>query len=215
MARPRGDASFTEARRQEILKAAFEVFSRNGYRGGSLSQVSEIVNITEAGILHHFKTKANLLIEVLHYHDERATESMGEERLNGLNFVKAWLDLVDYNISVPGMVELYCIVSAEATAHDHPAHDYFKLRYENVIDFTIEAMTHIERDGHMRPDLNPEDLGRALVALSDGLQVQWLLDRKWDMIEEHKSFFRRILTDKALLQISGLLVPKISRTTKG
>jgi AcrR family transcriptional regulator len=204
MARPRGDASFTEARREEILQAAFEVFARNGYRGGSLSQISEIVSITESGILHHFKTKANLLIAVLHYHDERATESMGEQRLNGLNFVKAWLDLVDYNISVPGMVELYCIVSAEATAHDHPAHEYFKQRYENVIDFAIEAMAHIERDGYMRPDLNAEDLGRALVALSDGLQLQWLLDRKWDMIDEHKSFFRRVLTDEALSQIPEL-----------
>jgi hypothetical protein len=30
------------------------------------------------------------------------------------------------------------------------------------------------------------------------LQVQWLLNRKWDMIEEHKAFFRRILTDQGL-----------------
>lgn len=208
MARPRGDSSVTEARRNEILRAAFEVFAKNGYRGGSLSQVSEIVSISEAGILHHFKTKANLLIAVLRYHDERATDSMGEERLNGLHFVKAWLDLVEYNISVPGMVELYCIVSAEATSLDHPAHEYFKLRYEKVINFAIEAMTHIARDGHMRPDLNPEDMGRALVALSDGLQVQWLLDRKWDMIDEHKSFFRRILTEEASEQIVELLGPK-------
>jgi hypothetical protein len=209
MARPRGDASFTDARRREILQAAFEVFAKNGYRGGSLSQVSEIVNITEAGILHHFKTKANLLIEVLRFHDERATASMGEDRPIGLNFIQAWLSLVSYNISVPGMVELYCIVSAEATADNHPAHEYFKLRYENVINFAIDAMTSIEGDGYMRPDLNAEDLGRALVALSDGLQVQWLLDRKWDMLDEHKSFFRRVLTDEALSQVSELLKPNI------
>jgi len=205
MARPIGNSAVTEARRNEILRAAFEVFSKSGYRGGSLSQVSEIVSITEAGILHHFKTKANLLIEVLRYHDERATESMGEERLNGLNFVKAWLDLVEYNISVPGMVELYCIVSAEATAANHPAHDYFKIRYDRVISFAIEAMTHIELDGHMRPGLDPVDVGRALVALSDGLQVQWLLDRKWDMLDEHKSFFRRVVTAEAAEQIADLL----------
>ena len=210
MARPKGDSSVTEARRQEILLAAFEVFSRSGYRGGSLTQVSEIVGMTEAGILHHFKTKANLLIEVLQYHDERATDSMGEERLNGLNFVKAWLDLVEYNISVPGMVELYCIVSAEATGEDHPAHEYFKIRYDRVISFAIEAMNHIERDGHMRAGLDPVDVGRALVALSDGLQVQWLLDRKWDMLDEHKSFFRRIVTIEAAEKISDLLALKAS-----
>lgn len=210
MGRPKGDSSVTEARKQDILKAAFEVFSKNGYRGGSLSQVSDIVGITEAGILHHFKTKANLLIEVLAYRDELASDTMGVERLTGLPFVLAWLDLVEYNISVPGIVELYCIVSAEATAEDHPAHEYFKNRYEYVIGVTIAAMRSIEAQGLMRTDLNPEDLGRALVALSDGLQVQWLLDRKWDMIDEHKSFFRRVLTEEAANQIAESIKTKVT-----
>lgn len=214
MARPKGDSSVTEAKRNDILRAAFEVFSKSGYRGGSLSQVSDIVGMTEAGILHHFKTKANLLIEVLRHHDERATKSMGEERLNGLQFIKAWLDQVEYNISVPGMVELYCIMSAEATAPDHSAHEHFKLRYEAVIDFAIEAMTHIERDGHMRPELNPQNMGRALIALSDGLQVQWLLDRSWNMLDEHKAFFKRVVNDEAAHQLADLLSVSIPTPPK-
>ena len=203
MARPKGDSSVTEARRIEILKAAFEVFAKNGYRGGSLAQISEIVGITEAGILHHFKTKANLLIEVLSYRDEVAADTMGVTENTGIDFVTAWLDLIEYNISVPGIVELYCIVSAEAAAVDHPAHEFFKARYENVITITTNAMKKIHADGYMRKNLDPVDLGRAIIALSDGLQVQWLLDRKWDMIDEHKAFFRRILTDEGA-RLTGL-----------
>lgn len=205
MARPKGDSSVTEARKQDILKAAFEVFSKNGYRGGSLSQVSEIVGITEAGILHHFRTKANLLIEVLSYRDDLASEISGVTETSGLDFVNGWLNLVEYNISIPGMVELYCIVSAEATATDHPAHKYFQERYEYVINVTTKSMQKIHDDGYMRKNLDPADLGRAIVALSDGLQVQWLLDRKWDMIDEHKAFFRRILTDNAA-ELTGLSI---------
>jgi hypothetical protein len=37
------------------------------------------------------------------------------------------------------------------------------------------------------------DLAKTLVALSDGLQVQWLLDTSWDMLESHRAFFRGIL----------------------
>ena len=205
MARPKGDSSFTETRRQDILKAAFEVFSKSGYRGGSLSQVSEIVGMTEAGILHHFKTKANLLIQVLAYRDDLANEITGVTEFTGIDFVNGWLRLVDYNISIPGMVELYCIVSAEATAENHPAHEYFKNRYEYVIGVTTRSMQKIHDDGYMRKNLDPIDLGRAVVALSDGLQVQWLLDRKWDMIEEHKAFFRRILTKEGQ-KLTGLFI---------
>ena len=205
MARPKGDSSVTEARRQDILKAAFEVFSRSGYRGGSLSQVSEKVGMTEAGILHHFKSKANLLIEVLAYRDDLANEMTGVTESSDLDFVTGYLKLIDYNVSVPGIVELYCIVSAESTAEDHPAHEYFKNRYEYVIGVATNSLIRIHDAGYMRKNLDPVDLGRALVALSDGLQVQWLLDRKWDMIDEHKAFFRRILTKEGQ-KVTGLYI---------
>jgi len=65
MARPKGDASFTAERKVLILQAAFEVFSNLGFRGGSLAKIAELVGISEAGILHHFKSKDALLIAVL------------------------------------------------------------------------------------------------------------------------------------------------------
>lgn len=204
MARPKGDASVNAARRREILTAAFDVFSRDGYQGSSLSQISAIVGMTEAGILHHFKTKSNLLIQVLAYRDE-ATYSLVEGfNTDGIGFVKAWLNLVNYNVSVPGMVELFAVISAEATRADHPAHDFFKKRYAETISLTTAAMADLQNEGYLNPGLDPEDLGRAIVALSDGLQVQWLLDRKWDMLDEHKSFFRRVLNQKAQM-LTGLI----------
>jgi AcrR family transcriptional regulator len=193
MARPKGDASVNAARKREILKAAFDVFSRDGYQGSSLSQIAEIVGMTEAGILHHFKTKANLLTEVLAYRDEATTALVEGFNTDGIGFVKAWINLIDYNLSVPGIVELFAVISAEATRADHPAHEFFKRRYAETIALTTAGMADLQAEGYLNPGLDPEDLGRAIVALSDGLQVQWLLDRKWDMLDEHKSFLRRIL----------------------
>jgi AcrR family transcriptional regulator len=203
MARPKGDAAANAARRQDILKAAFNVFSKVGYTQSSLSQIAEIVGMTEAGILHHFKTKANLLTRVLEYRDELTNANFYSEDATGLGFVKNWINLIDYNISIPGMVELFCVLSAEATKESHPAHEFFKTRYAATIALAKEAMTDLQANGHIYEDLNPEDLGRALIALSDGLQVQWLLDRKWDMLEEHKAFFRRIMNDEGIA-LAGL-----------
>lgn len=205
MARPKGDASVNAARRREILKAAFDVFSRDGYQGSSLSQISEIVGMTEAGILHHFKTKANLLTAVLEYRDEATRGLVEGFNTDGIGFVKAWINLVRYNVSVPGIVELFCVVSAESTSADHPAHLFFKERYAQTIALATEAMVDLQKHGHIRNDVDPEDLGRALIALSDGLQVQWLLDRNWDMLEEQKSFFRRILSPKGQ-ELTGLKI---------
>lgn len=193
MARPKGDAATNAARRLDILRAAFDVFSRGGYKGGSLTQIAEIVGMTEAGILHHFKTKANLLTEVLAYRDQLTNELVSAEIEGGVGFVTGWIKVVENNVQVPGMVELFCVVSAEATKEDHPAHEFFQRRYSSTIALAKQAMVDLQNKGFISKNAIPEDLGRALIALSDGLQVQWLLDRKWDMVEEQKAFFRRIL----------------------
>lgn len=200
MARPIGDAAVTEARKLQILQAAFEVFSSRGFRGGSIAQVAELVEISEAGILHHFKSKSALLIAVLEYRDQITQEAAHiSENMDGIEFVNGWFDLIDFNISHPGIVELYCIVSAEATATDHPAHEFFKSRYEYVIALCSAAMHDLAKKGYLLKNLDPQDVARSLIALSDGLQVQWLLDRKWNMKEEHKNFFRATLSKSGIV----------------
>lgn len=199
MARPKGDASATEARKSLILAAAFEVFSNKGFRGGSLSQVSELVGISEAGILHHFKNKGSLLIAVLEYRDRLSKEVTHiTAEMEGLDFVSSWFELMKFNISHPGIVELYCIVSAESTNPDHPANQFFRDRYVEVIQVAASAFTKLQSQGYLRENLDPFDAARALIALSDGLQVQWLLNKDWDMIREHKNFFMSTLSDAGI-----------------
>lgn len=199
MARPKGDASVTEARKSLILTAAFEVFSSRGFRGGSLSQVSELVGISEAGILHHFKNKGSLLIAVLEYRDQLSREVAHiTADISGLEFVENWFELINFNISHPGIVELYCVVSAESTNPEHPANGFFQERYRDVIQMSEAAFADLEARGFLRSELKPFEVARALIALSDGLQVQWLLNRDWDMIEEHKNFFRATLNEAGI-----------------
>ena len=80
------------------------------------------------------------------------------------------------NATVPGVVELYCTLSAEATAPDHPAHGYFARRYETTRQSFVRAFTAMKEQGRLR-------LGRTPVAprsrpspCGTALQVQWLLD---------------------------------------
>lgn len=71
--------------------------------------------------------------------------------------------------------QLFCILSAEATAPDHPAHDYFIQRYEYVVGLLAVAFTDVAAQGHLRPSTDPRGAAINLVAMSDGIQQQWLL----------------------------------------
>ncbi len=57
--------------RDEILRAAAEIFHRKGYRGATMSDIAAAVNLTAGSLYHHFPSKEELLIAVL---DEGMTQ---------------------------------------------------------------------------------------------------------------------------------------------
>ncbi|VXB88587.1 TetR/AcrR family transcriptional regulator [Arthrobacter sp. 9AX] len=195
--RARGSYAKTEARRQEILAAAFEVFSTSGYRAGSLKDVADKVGLTQAGLLHHFPSKEALLEAVLTLRDEESMIRLSTAEAKGLDLLRGLVELTCYNTTIPGLVSLYCVLSAESTDPEHPAHAYFQRRYDWVRGTIVEAFTEVGRQGHLRTGVAPMAAARQLIALMDGLQVQWLLDNaSVDMPGEVVAFLEAITTEK-------------------
>ena len=189
--KPRGEYAKTSAKRTAILDAALEVFAESGYRAGSLRDVAQKVGMSEAGLLHHFPNKSALLAAVLDRRDQHSAERVTFGAPDGAVSLRGLVELAAYNASVPGVVELYCVLSSEATAPDHPAHEYFVGRYEYTRSNIRAAFETLEADGRLMVGVTPERAAVATIAMMDGLQVQWLLDREViDMAEELKTFFR-------------------------
>jgi len=44
-------------RREQIIQAAVELFSRRGFRGTTTREIAEAVGISEAGLFKYFATK--------------------------------------------------------------------------------------------------------------------------------------------------------------
>jgi len=211
--RRRGTYAKTAARRREILEAGLEVFSTMGFRSGSIRDIADRVGISQAGLLHHFATKNDLLAAVLDLRDDIARDHFSPEDETGLNRVRGLVRMVEYNASVPGLVELYCVLSAEATTPEHPAHDYFVDRYRWVVGYTRAALEAMKAGGQTPADLDPASAARTIVALMDGLQVQWLLDRgSVDMADELRRYLGCILPGTDL---SGAEEPEAGESRAG
>jgi len=188
--RRRGSYAKTEATRKSILDAALEVFSGSGYRSGSLREIAGLVGMSEAGLLHHFRNKSALLEAVLEERDDRARALVPIESNDGAAVLRGLVELAAYNASIPGVVELYATLSAEATAPDHPAHAYFVRRYEYTRGNIERAMTDLQSRGRLRNGMTPRRAAITIISMMDGLQVQWLLDRSvLDMAEELRVLF--------------------------
>lgn len=164
-------------KREEILEAATGLFGEVGYHSASLREISSRVGISHPGLLHHFPTKEALLEAVLARRDEIDFALVDADVAAGGDFLDSLVRQVERNADRPGIVELFCILSAEATAPDHPAHAYFQHRYDNLLALSRDELARMASEGFLRPGVDVDTTARALVALMDGLQVQFLLER--------------------------------------
>ena len=179
-------------RREEILQAASDLFSIHGFRGTSLASVAKAVDLTEPGLLHYFPSKVHLLQGVLAYRDEQDKEKY-TKRINpddsGLNESFELLNiLVSQNEAIPELVRLFTILVSESIWEDHPSHDYFVKRYSAVRQEFAELFTNLD-DAKLPPDNDVDQLATLVIAVMDGLQIQWLLDpENVSMIQTFKIF---------------------------
>lgn len=115
---------------------------------------------------------------VLDHREEADREifvASGSGRGGGVGVLRGMVRLAERNERRPGLVRLYVVLGAEATAPGHPAHDYFVGHYTRVVDGTARALEGALRAGVLRPTVEPRRFATDLVALQDGLQLQWLL----------------------------------------
>jgi AcrR family transcriptional regulator len=170
MTRPLRRRARPEERRAEILTAARDVFAERGYRGASLAAVADRVGLTQQGVLHYFPSKDALLIEVLRRRDamDKATDA---NEPAGLHDVER---LVAFNATQPGIVQSFTVLSAESVTENHPAKPFFVERYRDVRARIADAI-RAEVGDDLPAGLDAEGAASLLIAVMDGLQVQWLL----------------------------------------
>jgi AcrR family transcriptional regulator len=165
------------ARREAILRAASEVFADHGYRGATLALIADRVGMSAPGLLHHFPTKEHLLIDLLALRHERDSERVKAlASVRGGRILDALLVLAAKNADSPGLVRLFTILAAESIDDDHPGHDWFVQRYRRSRGFVAERLIEEQRVGLIRDDVDPDLVAAQILAMFDGLQLQWLLE---------------------------------------
>jgi AcrR family transcriptional regulator len=165
------------ARREAILRAASEIFATHGYRGASLALIAEQVGISAPGLLHHFPTKEHLLIDLLALRGERTTARLKSlTSVDGGRILDALLVLAATNSESPGLVRLFTILAAESLDDGHPGHEWFVERYRRARRFVAERLSEEQRVGLIREDVDVDLTAAQILAMFDGLQLQWLLE---------------------------------------
>lgn len=173
----RGPYAKTAGVRRRILDAAMEVFAETGYRATTMKEIAERAGISQRGLVHHFANKADLLAAVLEVREAQSAVLMPPLG-SSIEAFAGMLDVVAENNNRPGLVELYSVLTAEGTDPEHPGHEHFRQRYSDLRDYFTFAFDALRAHGELESTLSSKDLAAGFVGLIEGLQIQWLYDRK-------------------------------------
>jgi AcrR family transcriptional regulator len=173
----RTQAERTSSRKEQIIRAAIHFFGQHGFHGTRLADIAKAAGVTEPGLLHHYPSKVQLLMDVLAERDRTDRERFNPSGRGAAGDLLASLQaLVEYNQTVPGLVQLFTVLVAESIDEQHPGHEFFMRRYQDVRQRNLEALRQAQAQGEVRDDIPAEDLVVLLFALMDGLQIQWLYE---------------------------------------
>jgi AcrR family transcriptional regulator len=177
------------ARRQQILDRAIEVFADKGAEGTSLRAIAETIGVSHAALLHYFGSREELLIEVLRER-ERRNPAAPESEVVGI-MVRA----AERNVTIPGFVALYTTLLAGSLEADKKySREFFATRFARLRATLVDRIRAGQEAGTMRGDIGAEAMAALVIAASDGLQTQWLLEPEVDIA-------------KSLLLLERILAP--------
>lgn len=167
----------TERKRREILHAAAETFGAKGSTNGTLADIADQVGMTHAGVLHHFGSKQNLLLEVLEFRDRDDVAHLEQQQMpTGAGLFSHLVGTALRNELRPGIVQVFTVLSAESVTDGHPARAYFEHRYRTLRSDVEGAFRALCAEEGVTDPRRVDHAAAAILAAMDGLQLQWLLD---------------------------------------
>jgi AcrR family transcriptional regulator len=176
-------------RRQQILDSVIALLAQRGVDRASLRTVGEAIGVSHTALRHYFSSRDELLVEAYRTHEARAA---GDGPAADSSAVSVIIEAAERNRSIPGLVELYATLTTDALQEQHAlTREFVRDRFRSLREALAERIAEGQPSavgadgtagggaGEQRgggAGIDPMDAAALVIAASDGLQIQWLLD---------------------------------------
>jgi TetR/AcrR family fatty acid metabolism transcriptional regulator len=183
-------------RRESIIQAAIEVFSKKDFKTASISEIAQKAGIADGTIYQYFRNKEDLFFSIpiektnefrsqLGLHLEGISGAMNKIR----KFVWYFLYFFKTNPEYGRLLMLEMRVSRSFVKTE--TYDFLKQSVSSVLDIIAEG----QKEGVIRTDVDIYLLRHLVLGILEHIVSRWLLkDAKYDILEHYQEV-SRILID--------------------
>src|SRR5881227_1517133 len=166
-------------KRERILRAAIEVFARNGYFNAKVSEIAKAAGVADGTIYLYFDGKEDLLVTIFREHTRNYLQSLErelahvrrpEERIRIA--IRHHLETLgrDRSLAIVAQVELRHSLKFMSLLSQQEVADYLGLLRKMV--------EHGQSEGSFRRNLNPQLAAKAIFGVLDEMVTSWMLSEK-------------------------------------
>jgi TetR/AcrR family fatty acid metabolism transcriptional regulator len=177
--------SKTEARKEQILKAAERIFARKGFHDSTISEIAKEAHVSEGTIYEYFTTKEKLLFSIpeefsnkIHeqnqFHLQLIRGAANKLRAIIYLYLHVWQEYPDYAV-----INLLILKGNDNFRQT----EGYRLIREGFRGTTRVIQEGID-SGEFRADIDPYVIRSVLMGAVDHVATNWLLsDRKHNLID--------------------------------
>jgi TetR/AcrR family fatty acid metabolism transcriptional regulator len=182
-------------RRESIIQAAIEVFSKKGFQAAGISEIAQKASVADGTIYQYFKNKEDLFfsIPIEKTNEFRSKIELHLEGISGaLNklrkFVWYFLYFFKTNPEYGRLLMLEMRVSKSFVKTK--TYDFLKQSVSSVLDIIAEG----QKEGVIRKDADIYLLRHLILGILEHMVSRWLLkEGKYDLLEHHQEVSRVLI----------------------
>lgn len=153
-----------QERREHILAGARRCFARFGYEGGTVARLEEETGLSRGAIFNWFPSKEALFLELASRENTRLLELIVAEGFEG--FVHA------VSTEDADWLAVYLEFGRRLRASAELREQWLRLAPPEVQERTRRWIVDAQERGELRDDLAPDEIGKFLGVVFDGMVTQ-------------------------------------------
>jgi AcrR family transcriptional regulator len=163
-------------RREAFLQAAYRIIKKQGFAGVTVRAVAKEAGFTTGALVHYVDSMDQLLVEASEYsaRDVRARMMEAEALPDPLMSLREVLYLALPSDEDKRGNWNYFLGFWERSVHNAAVRKVTHLRYSEWIKRCARLIRRARTAGDLPADIDPNQAGRAIVALIDGIAIQVL-----------------------------------------
>jgi TetR/AcrR family transcriptional regulator, transcriptional repressor of aconitase len=151
------------ARREQILAGARRCFAEHGYEGATVARLEDEIGLSRGAIFNYFSSKEDLFVELAVQDSARLSDLWINEGLEAILRAILELDPAWLNVNL----ELIRRVRTDVSFHQR-----IEERQQAFIPVNRARLEEAQREGELRDDLEPREIGAFVNLVLNGLALQ-------------------------------------------